>query len=344
LGLVIRLKYSQTQTGGLTVNKWMLLTPNRVLVVLLAFECFLLLPEPFQWLGLGEDPSLAALVAVAALGLTTALMFFWFLAARLLRGRFQLGLGSVVLLVMASAVTCGLLVTEMRWERSQRQAARAIEEAGGFAGYGASWLGRLLRDGSLAYLANVDLQKARDPDAALAHVHGSTRLITLWLGHAKVTDAGLTHLRGLRRLDSLDLSGTRITDAGLVHLDGLTKLRRLYLKETKVSDAGLAHLKGFRNLTFLSLSATRITDSGLVHLEGMKHLDTLFLGDTQVTDSGLVHLRGMDRLRELVLRGTRVSYAGAAELRALLPNCQIWGGGPSPCELPKFEPAPLPGS
>ena len=94
--------------------RWYRLTPDRLVVGLLAVEGFLLLCEWFRWFPFNQHKGWTVLVAVAAVGLSLFLMFLWFLAALIFRWPFQYGLRSLLLLVVAVAVPCSWIATERR--------------------------------------------------------------------------------------------------------------------------------------------------------------------------------------------------------------------------------------
>ncbi len=286
--------------------RWFCLTPDRLVVGLLAVEGFLLLSEWFGW----SPKGWTVLIAVATVGLTLLMMFLWFLAALLSWWRFQYSLRSLLLMVVVVAIPCSWLATEMQWARKQREAVEVIRKAGGtvtsdFDPFAVEPL----------YLVCFRELMGDDFFASICDVN---------LTGTKVTDAVLVHLQGLSQLPSLWLYNTQVTDAGLVHLQGLSHLQILWLNNTKVTDAGLVHLQGLSHLQILRLDNTKVTDAGLVHLQGLSHLRILALSNnTQVTDAGLVHFQGSSQLIRLLLEGTKVTDEGVRKLQQALPNCKI---------------------
>ncbi len=95
--------------------RWYRLTPDRLIVGLLAVEAALLVAK---WLGLFPK-GWAVLTAIAAVGTVLLLMFLWFLAALLFRCRFQYSLRSLMLVAVAVAIPCSWLATEARERRSK---------------------------------------------------------------------------------------------------------------------------------------------------------------------------------------------------------------------------------
>ncbi len=197
--------------------RWFRLTPGCCVLGLLVLEGFLLVSEHFRWFTINQDKGWTVLIALAAVGLTLLLMFFWFLAALLFHWHFQYSLRSLLLLVVVVAIPCSWLATEMQWAREQEEAVEAIWKAGGGVTYdyevdasdeyiqGAEpaepvWLRRLLGDDFFATPTGVGFLFSQDTDTALEHLRGLPQLSSLYLGSCKVTDAGLEHLRGLTKL------------------------------------------------------------------------------------------------------------------------------------------------
>ncbi len=105
--------------------RWYRLTPDRLVIGLLAVEGLLLLSEWGGWFPFNQHKGWTVLMAVAAVGLTFLWMLLWFAAALIFRCRFQYSLRSLFLLVLAVAIPCSWLAVEMQNERKQMAAARA---------------------------------------------------------------------------------------------------------------------------------------------------------------------------------------------------------------------------
>ena len=110
---------------------WFRLTPDRLVLGLLAAEGFLLLSGHFRWFAFNQHKGWTVLVNLAVVGLTLLLMFLWFAAALLFRCRFQYSLRSLMLLVLAVAVACSWFATQMQRARKQRDVVQAIKKLGG---------------------------------------------------------------------------------------------------------------------------------------------------------------------------------------------------------------------
>jgi hypothetical protein len=250
-----------------TISCWYRVTPNRLLLVLLAVEVSLGVSDRYCWFSLDRYDNRALLIALGAAGATIALLTLWSLTSLVFRWRFQFNLRSLLLIVMAVGVPCGWLFREVEREQNQGRVAERIREMGGKAFVQPTLLGRLLRDDSLTYVFYIDLSGTGANDASLAAIAQLRELLILYLSNTRITDAGLVHLRGLAYLQDLDLGGTKITDAGLVHLRNLKRLDRLGLGYTEITDAGLAHLRGLAALSDLGVYCTKVTVEGRKHLE-----------------------------------------------------------------------------
>ena len=271
-------------------RRWFLLTPGRLLAVLLAVEGFLWLSERFQWMSKGWP----VVVAVAAVATFFLLMLLWFLAALAFKWRFQFSILSLLVLVVAVALPFAWLATEMKAARKQKAVVEWIQKAGRRAAYDYE----LDQEGS-----SIPGPGAKPPGPAwLRKLLGDdlfANVTAVYFVSPRVDDAGLEGLTRLAQLQWLDLSGTEISDSELQHLKGLSRLRGICLDNTTISDGGLEHLKG------------------------LTQLQTLWLNDTTISDSGLEHLKGLTQLCTLWLGGTKVSDAGVKKLQRALPNCEI---------------------
>jgi hypothetical protein len=151
-------------------RRWFRLTPDRVVILLLAAEGLLLLSEWFGWFAFNKGH--AVLIATADVAATILLLLLWFLAAVLLRLRFQLGVLSMLVLVVLAAIGCSWLVSELEQARKQRTVVEGIKRVGGLVYYdyefdlsgkmariatppGPSWLRNLLRDDPFANVTQV---------------------------------------------------------------------------------------------------------------------------------------------------------------------------------------------
>jgi hypothetical protein len=341
-------------------RRWYRLTPDRLVLGVLALEAFLLLSQWQSWFAFGQHRGWSVLTAVAAAGLTLLLLSLWFVASLLFRWRFQYSLRSLLLLVVAVAVPCSWLATEMQRAEGQRDAVAAVKATGGELLYDIGpefhgwmnpptphcpqWLRRLFGDDffscaaeanvnsdagmaaviGLNELETINLSGPAITDAALVNLHKFRKLNILSLDHTDVTDAGLENVSHLRQLWAIDLSHTKISDFGLTQLERLSKLRSLYLSSTDITDAGLAQLQCWPHLQFLDLGHTKITGFGLKNAKSLLQLISLDLTGTNVADDGLKQIESLPQLTHLNLTGTKITDAGLAHLQKLNRIEMLW--------------------
>lgn len=106
---------------------WYHFTPDRFVIALMAVEGLLLLSE---WLRCSPK-GYTVLITVATVAAALLLMLLWFLATLVFRWRFRYGLRSVLYLVVAVAIPCTWLMTEMQRAKKQRETAEVIRKSGG---------------------------------------------------------------------------------------------------------------------------------------------------------------------------------------------------------------------
>jgi hypothetical protein len=326
--------------------RWYRLTPDRLILGLLAVEAFLLLSQWGGWFPFNQHKGWTVLIAVAVVGVTAVLLLIWLAASLLFRWRFQYSLRSLLVLIAAVAFACSWLTTEMQLAKTQRGVVAAVEAAGGDVGYAVTetpdwllelfghdlfsdvWHGTARTDAQatrlygLSQIVWLTLNGPGITDVTLEHLQRFSKLRLLYLHGANVTDAGLKHLETLPELETLDLSETRISDSGLGYLHPLKRLSGLSLSNTGITDAGLAQLTCWPHLQRLNLDSTKITDSGLKYIESSPHLKVLAMSSTKVTDSGLAHLQKCLQLERLCLSETDLTDLGLRRLQAL-PNLKI---------------------
>ncbi len=213
--------------------RWYRLTPDRVVLGLLALEGFLWLSERYRWFPFNEHKGWTVLICLATVGTAFVLTFLWFLAAFVVRWRFQFSILSLLTLTVVVAAGCSWLAVEREPGRKQREAVEAILKAGGGVSYDYQ------RDPS-----GTPMPFAKPPEPAWLRTFLGDDLFV------NVTEVGLD-------------ASLEVTDAWLEHLQGLTHLQVLSLAQTKVSDTGLEHLKELRQLYWLNLSSTNVTDAGV---------------------------------------------------------------------------------
>ena len=274
--------YTDGMAEPIPTPRWYRLTPDRLVIGLLALECLLWLSERFQWFGINHHKGWTVLIALASVGIAGLLMLFWFCASLLFRWRFQFSIRAMLVLTIAVALPFSWFASEKQKTKTQRDTVAAISGAGGGILYdyeldetgkkipsaippGWPWLQMFLNDDLFRNIAGVELPEANSTT--------------------------LNHVKGLLQLRKLRAGGSQITDSTLEDLKGLTTLRWLYLANTKVTDKGLRCLTGMTQLQELDLCNTQVTNAGIEHLKVLTQLRSLELGYTQVTGDGAVGLR-----------------------------------------------------
>ena len=108
--------------------RWYRVTPDRLVLLLLAVECLLWLSDRIGWPGWHKG--YAILTTLAVLGVAMVLMLVWFAIALIFRRRFQISIRSLLILVVAVAIPCSWLALEAKEERD---AIATIDSYGGRA-------------------------------------------------------------------------------------------------------------------------------------------------------------------------------------------------------------------
>ncbi len=106
--------------------RWYRLTPDRLVLGLLAIEAFLLLSNWGCWFPFNQHKGWTVVMAVAAVGLTLLVFMLWLVAGWLSRCRFQCSLRSLLLLMVLVAIPCSWLATELREARKQAEVVEAM--------------------------------------------------------------------------------------------------------------------------------------------------------------------------------------------------------------------------
>jgi hypothetical protein len=274
------------QPANLTLNlRWYRLTPDRLILGLLILEGFLLLSERFCWFAFNERKGMTLLIAVGVLGVVLLILLLWFIAALVLRRRFQYGIRSLLFLTVIVAILCNWCVEGVKQANRQQEAVLALHYSGGSVKFDNGlylngitpspdkqpcpvMLRTMLGDDYFRKVIFIDLGNEKSvSDSRLKSIEGLSDLETLHLEFTNISDAGSEHLKGLKQLRMLDLSGTKITDEGLIFLKNLLRLKNLYLFQTNITDVGLEYIKGLNQLECLELGMTKVTDQGIKDLQ-----------------------------------------------------------------------------
>jgi hypothetical protein len=217
------------------------ITPGRFVTGLLAVDVFLWLSERFGWLAWHKG--YAVLTALASIGVAMVLMLLWFAVALIFRQRFQFGIRSLMLMVVAVAVPLSWLAASIKDAKTQRSAVHAVEMAGGETWYDDGEHHCRVNGTSVQHdwatfdffypISGVDLHCA-DPC-----INWEDIIIREDLA---VSPQLLVQVANLPHLHYLNLAGTDAGDACLEPLWKLHELARLDLRCTHVTEAGVATL------------------------------------------------------------------------------------------------------
>jgi uncharacterized protein (TIGR03067 family) len=319
---------------------WYRVTPGRLVLALLAAQGLLLMSERFRWFAFNEQKGWTVLIAMASLGVTVAVMLLWFVAALVLRWRFQFSIRSLLVLTAAVAVPCSWLASEIQQATRQKEAEEAIANVGGSMYYdyqvvngdqidpnrlpsSPAWVRDHLGNTFFEDVVAVDVRGWGVSDELVARLRSFPRLKWLVLRGTEVTDAGLEHIEALHALRGLTLDASPITDGGLKHVTALKNLQSLGLAHTAITDAGLARLESLTELEVLDLAATGVTDRGMDHVKQLTNLRRLGLRQCGITDAGLLQLSNLKNLEHVGLWYTQVTASGIRELKRQLPGVEI---------------------
>ena len=193
-------------------SRWYHITPDRLIIGLLAIEVFLFLSEWFQWFAFNEKKGYTVLIAVAAVCSVVALMLLWLVVSLLFRWRFQFSLRSLVVLVVAVAVPLGWFGVKLREAERQRRAVAAVTRADGWVGYDyqSTEIGRLEVSAEPPFPAWLR--------ALIGHDFLSDVTSVGFVGSIEVDDVTLQHLKGLTELEWLWVVSTHVTDEDIKEL------------------------------------------------------------------------------------------------------------------------------
>ena len=352
-------------TGGMETpekRRWFRPTPGWLVLGSLAATGLLFLSERWRWFWFNEHKGWTVLVAVAAVGAVLLAMLLWLLVALVFRWRFQFGIRTLLVMVVAVALPCSWLSWEMQKARQQREAIAEIAEP--VYGYDwqvdenfnwryvdhsptPPWLQRSLGDDFFCDVITANLSARR-----VKLIDKLPRLQELRLEWEDASDADLSHVKSLKDLRVLQISSDNLTDDGLASIAGLRGLEMLFLRGEKITAAGLKNIEDLTQLRELNLQDLPITDAGLAHLAGLKQLRKLTLRCTNIDGKGLTHLKQLPELQELELlsfelprveppdeatireHDRRVSYiTQLTQLRTLMFNCL----GADPRDLEKLR-------
>jgi hypothetical protein len=236
-------------------RRWFRLTPDRLILGLLAVEGLLWLSNWLCWPT--WQKGYAVLATAATVGVVLLAMFLWFVAALAFRLRFQFSLRSLLILSVVVALPSGWMAAEAKQARRQSVMVAKVLALGGsvgdewwfglyVAGEERGWARKFFGDEFFHDATKLGFDGAALDDerlARLCNIDGMETAPYLWIEGTKISDAGLGALRRLAGLRTLGLRGSAITDAGLEHVKALGTLRFLDVSDAKVTDSGVKRLQ-----------------------------------------------------------------------------------------------------
>lgn len=336
------------------VHRRPLITPERLVVLMILLEVLLILSERFHWFAFNDHKGWTVLIALASVVMMLGLMVLAFIASLLVRRPLRFSLRALLWMVVAIAIPCSWLRAAVAEAEREQTAVEAIQKAGGQVRFkdtmaekeevappeflvdqfGSPFFYEVIEVGLdglpddrlrqlepflalLPRIKDVSLQYSSISEAGLQVVAGLGQLERANLGGTPITDSNLANLRALKKLRSLALYNTAIRGDGIEALSNLEDLRDLDFTSGCLTDEGLAHVATLTRLEKLNLKWTHVTDDGLVALEKLNELRNLSLDHTAVTDAGLQHLRGLSNLEELELKNTIIDGEGFSFLQRL---------------------------
>ena len=299
-------------TGGMDTPEkrcWYCPTPGWLVYGSLAVTGLLFLSEKWRWFWFNEHKGWTVLIAVAGVGVVLGLMLLWWLVALVFRWRFQFGIRTLLVLMVAVALPFSWLAVEMKDAREQRATVRKVISAGASVGYASRY----------DACSNVWVNAPPSTPTWAKNLLGDDFFGIVATAYA-FSDEQLQLIMNLHDVEGLGVAG--VSDASLESLKGFRQLRSLSFGD-KVSAARLRHIRDLIQITDLGLYWSDVGDSDLEQIGAMTHLQKLHLGHTLITDSGLKYLTTLTKLRELNVCETRVTDEAVNMLRQALPQCKI---------------------
>jgi hypothetical protein len=244
-----------------------------------------------------------------------------------MKRRLQFGLGSLLLLVVASAIG---IKGYLMWT-AERRAVEALQlddsnvhlisderpriegsiypyyriDLGPRAGF------EHLRDLPRVYNLNIE---ARDlTEAEVRILARCVDLRGLHLTKVRGVPAALKATRDFPNLTYLHVSMSDLTDADLKEIN--PAVESLELRQCTISDAGLATLQ-LKNLKTLQVDGELVTDRSIAGLTHCPNLEELYThGMTQATDASFETLAALPKLKLVRLYSDELTDAGFERLR-----------------------------
>jgi hypothetical protein len=249
---------------------------------------------------------------------------------------YQFSLRTLAVFVTFWCIAFGWLGYQLKYARSQRNAAETLRRfkgdvvydyempPNGYATWYFGWMTDLARSDlfSSVAVASVDMDDLIGQESIRGPFDRS-----IWAALPKLQELSLRTLReadsqfvesfpnfaGVQRLFLFDCS-----DARMPILRHFKHVRTLALSGDSLTDAGIEEVANCTELEELSLVSSGVTSHGLARLEKLPRLRWLALSsDKEIRDDGLDVLRSLPRIESLEIDGTSITPAGLSRLKSL---------------------------
>jgi hypothetical protein len=238
-----------------------------------------------------------------------------------LRHRLRIGIGCMMLVILALGLWMGYRVNRAR---DQRLAVAAVKADKGYVLYADEF-----KMGPVNVPAGNAIWKPRWGTLIPKKTPAKPGLLQRWVGDeyvrevahvslfvdiekgsagapnnlAKSLDEVLLALRSQTGIKTLHLGGDTVTDKGLASVAELSDLRELVIWwAMNVTDDGVGHLSRLPKLSMVDISLSPLTDDGVRHLAELPTLEDLHLQGKKFSDKSLLYLSRAKNLKSLFLR------------------------------------------
>jgi len=218
-------------------RRWFHLSPDRLIIGLLAVEVFLVLSERFQWFAFNEKKGWTVLIAVAAVCVVVVVMLVWLVVSLPFRWRFQFSLRSLVVLVVAVAVPLGWFGVKLREAERQRRAVEAIKQTGGWVCYDYQRTPKVVDRYVGAELPAPARLRELVGDDFFAEVIGVSLFPVFSAPHRK--RAALPHVRALTKLEWVCLDDMDVTKKEVEELCETLGHRHVLIEKARWEETNL---------------------------------------------------------------------------------------------------------
>ena len=248
-------------------------------------------------------------------------------AVELLRKRFRLSLGTMMIIVLGIGCVLGWVAHRAHVQRDAVAAITTLRRNTRGSVYydwqfaaaqgdknakprGPKWLRDALGPDLFDTVVIVTIEGDNVDDEFVKNVgklHGLEKVDLV--GHAApdLTLAAMAQLWTLPRLKTLNTRGVAIPRGFVAGLAGRTGIRSLWLPQAAVTDDEMAIIGSFTDLEFLQLDGSNVTDQGFAHVANLKKLTILDMPGVRITD--LAPVADLVQLDLLVLARGRATAA-----------------------------------